>query len=111
MTERVINTLGSMFHRKAKPMTDEIQLELPLENPNPTPEDAAEDAAAGAPVVSQAPTTSTIIGVFIAGSGSDTPELHTTFTPAGGGQTQISVSRLSNPVTAAEIASILSSLN
>jgi len=90
-------------------MTDEDQLELSLGNP--TQEDITENAVKGTPVQTQDPTSPVIIGVFIAGSGSSTPELHVTYTPVGGGQTQIFISALSNPVTATQIAGIMSSLN
>ena len=103
MTERVVNTLGSMFHRKAKPMTEEVsqdQIELPLE---------LEASVEKGGVIDETPPTATmepeIIGLFIAGQGSDAPELHVRFSG------RIFVRPLTNPVTAAEIASILSELN
>lgn len=80
------------------------QLALPLEEVN-------NEAAAGiveenTVVVQEAYTVSAL---FIAGSGSEAPELHVTI--SSGGVASIRVMPLSNPVTPKQIADIISQLN
>ena len=83
-------------------MSEEVlqdQIELPLELEAPVGKEG---------VIDETPPTimePEVVGLFIAGQGSDTPELHVRFSG------RIFVRPLTNPVTAAQLADILSSLN
>ena len=97
MTIHLVNTMSSMISKKEKTMTEEVtqdQIELPLDAPQQPGTETPDP-----------PETPEVIGLFIAGQGSDTPELHIRYAK------NIVIRPLTNPVTAAQLADILSSLN